>query len=236
MSQRSWCLGTLAVLGVMIYMGSIAFAQPRGGMMGGGPMLSGLLHPKVGYGAVYESVNGQGETSRMSMAVVGKEEVQGTTGYWMEISFADPRSGGDMVMKYLLAPQGTSVHFYRVIMKNAALGVVEMPEMMTDRINQTVGQGLSTTLAGMGKNLGTEVITTKAGPKKCTHWQRENNGVTSDVWINEDVYPTSLVKSVTKTANGTHTMTLIEELSNATTKIIEQPKPFAMPGMRPPGN
>jgi hypothetical protein len=231
--RRSWWVWAAVVSGLTI--ASVAFGQMRGGM-GGGPSIAGLFHPKVGYGAVYETTDTRGQISNMSMAIVGKESVGGTTAYWMEISFANPRSGGDMILKYLMAPQGSSLHVYRAIMKNPAMGVMEMPDTMMERINQTMGQNLSTSMENMGKNLGSEVISTKAGPKKCTHWQRESNGVTSDVWINDDVYPTALVKSIIKTQDGLRTTILTEEIANATTKITEEPKKMELPGMRPPGN
>lgn len=210
---------------------TLAFAQM--GMMRG-PSLMGLFHPKVGSGSVYSMTDARGQTSEMEIAVVGKEEVSGTTGYWMEISFSG-RQGGEMVMKYLMAPQGNAIHVYRAIMSNPRMGIVEMPEMMLSGVNQGMSQTFSTAETRMGKNLGTEVIMTKAGPKKCTHWQKDIAGGTTDVWISDDVYPTSLVKSVMKTSSGTHTMELVKQVSDATTKITGEPHKMEMPGM-PPGH
>ncbi len=221
-----------AFLALLLVLGSsMLFAQM--GMMRG-PSLMGMFHPKVGAGGVYAVTDARGQSSEMEIAIVGKEDVGGTTAYWLELSFSG-RENGPMGMKYLMAPQGDSVHVYRVIMSNPRMGVMEMPEMMISRMNQSFGQTFSANELGLGKNLGTEIITTKAGPMKCTHWQKEIQGGTSDVWINGDVYPTSLVKGVSKTQYGTTTTELIKQITDAKTKITGEPQKMPMPGM-PPGH
>jgi len=200
------------------------------GMMGG-PSLSGLFHPKVGAGAVYEVTDPAGQKSEMEMAVVGKEDVGGAPAYWMEISFSGGASGGS-VMKYLLAPRGDSVHIYRLIMKSGKTGAMEMPEAMMSRMNESV-KGFSADEKSMGKNLGTEVVMTKLGPKSCTHWQKVFDGGSSDVWVNMDVYPNAMVKSITKMKDGTHMTELIRTTSDARTKITETPQKMNFPGMPP---
>jgi hypothetical protein len=47
------------------------------------PQFSGVWNPVVGGGAVYEVSNAQGGKSEISISIVGKEDVNGKTGYWM---------------------------------------------------------------------------------------------------------------------------------------------------------
>ena len=207
-----------------------AFAQR--GMMSG-PSLPGLFHPRLGAGAVYEVTDPKGQKSEMEVAVVGKEDVSGIPAFWMEISFSGGASSGS-VMKYLVSSQGDNIHVYRLIMKSGQMGVVEMPEMMMTRMNEGMGKSLSTNEKSLGKNLGSEVIVTKLGPKNCTHWQKVSEFGTTDVWVNLDVYPNAMVKSVTQAKDGTHTTELIRMTSDARTKITKTPQKMNLPAM-PPG-
>jgi hypothetical protein len=198
-----------------------------------GPGISGLFHPKVGAGAVYEVTDPKGRKNEMEIAVVGKEDVGGTAAYWMEISFSGGASAGS-IMKYLLAPQGESVHVYRMIMKSPKMGTMEMPEMMMSRMNEAMMKSLSPDEKNMGKNLGTEMIMTKLGPKTCAHWQKVSEWGASDAWVNMDVYPNALVKGIAKMPDGTYTTELIRTITDARTRITEEPQKMNFPGMPPP--
>jgi hypothetical protein len=226
--RTGWVVASMSFV-VFTLAAVTAFAQK--GMMSG-PSLAGLFHPKLGAGAVYEVTDPKGQKTEMEVAVVGKEDVRGTTAYWMEISFSGGASSGS-VMKYLVAPQGDNIHVYRFIMKSAQMDAMEMPEMMMSRMNEGMKE-FRTDEKSMGKNLGTEVIMTKLGPKSCTHWQKISEHGTSDVWVNMDVYPNAMVKSVTQMKDGTHTTELVRVTSDARTKITEPPQKMNIPGM-PPG-
>jgi hypothetical protein len=214
---------------LFILLAVTAFAQKE---MMSGQFLAGLFHPKVGAGAVYEVTDSKGQKSEMEMAVVGKEDIGGNTAYWMEIAFTGGASSGS-VMKYLVAPQGDNVHVYRLIMKSAQMGVMEMPEMMMSRMNEGMKE-FTADEKHMGKNLGTEVIMTKLGSKSCTHWQKASEWGLSDMWVNMDVYPNALVRSITKMKDGTRTTELIRMTSDVKTRITEPPQRMPHPGM-PPG-
>ena len=220
----------MVIFTMAVLIGStVSFAQ-MGAMRG--PSIAGLFHPKVGAGAVYEVTDPKGQKSEMEISVVGQENVGGTPAYWMEISFTGGASTGS-VMKYLMATQGEKVHVYRMIMKSPQMGAMEMPEAMMSHMNEGVTKGLSTNEKMMGKNLGTETVMTKAGPKSCTHWQSVTQWGTTESWVNMDVYPNALVKGITKTADGTYTTELIRTITDAHTKITEQPQKMNLPRMPP---
>ena len=48
------------------------------------PTLSGIWHPVVGTGAAYE-ITKDGKKTQMEISIVGKEDVDGKTGFWLEI-------------------------------------------------------------------------------------------------------------------------------------------------------
>lgn len=227
--RRNLGITASLIFALFFLLGVTVFAQRE---MMSGPFLAGLFHPKVGAGAVYEVTDTKGQKSEMEMAVVGKEDMGGNAAYWMEISFSGGASSGS-VMKYLIGPQGDGVHVYRFIMKSPQMGAMEMPEMMMSRINEGMKE-FSADEKQMGKNLGTEVIMTKLGPKSCAHWQKAFEWGLSDTWVNMDVYPNALVKSITKMKDGTRTTELIRMTSDAKTKITEPPQKMPRPGM-PPG-
>ena len=72
----------------------LAFALPLAAQMGMGPRMpdmSGIWHPIVGAGAAYEVTDPSGKKNQIEMTIVGKEDVAGKPGYWMEMVIADPR-------------------------------------------------------------------------------------------------------------------------------------------------
>src|ERR1039458_4329553 len=92
---------------VLVVLTMLALTSPVGAQMGMGPRtpdMSGVWHPVVGSGGAYEMTDRDGKKSQIEMTIVGKEDVGGKDGYWMEMAVADPHSGGNMYMKHLLAP------------------------------------------------------------------------------------------------------------------------------------
>ena len=76
------------------------------GMRMGPPDVRGVWNPTMGAGAGYEMQSETSEKTNMEFAIVGKESVGGKDAYWFEITMNSPKSGGEMVMKYLYAMDG----------------------------------------------------------------------------------------------------------------------------------
>ena len=55
-----------------------------GGMFGNMPSLPGLTNPTVGSGSEY-LITAKGKESDVAMVALGKEDVDGAAGYWMEM-------------------------------------------------------------------------------------------------------------------------------------------------------
>src|SRR5579863_6391746 len=95
---------------VLVMFIASALALPLAAQMGMGmqvPTLSGIWHPVVGSGSTYE-ITRDGKKTTMDFAVLGKEDQDGKTGYWMEVSMSDVRQGGDVIVKVLQSVDGNT--------------------------------------------------------------------------------------------------------------------------------
>ena len=92
---------------IVVLLTVLALALPLGAQMGMGPRMpdmSGIWHPVVGSGGAYEMTDHNGVKTQMEMTIVGKEDVAGKPGFWMEMAMSNPRASGQIFMKYLVAP------------------------------------------------------------------------------------------------------------------------------------
>ena len=60
------------------------------------------------------------------MTIVGKEDVAGKPGFWLEMAMANPRASGQMFMKYLIAPGDNGMISARMIMQMPGQDPMEM--------------------------------------------------------------------------------------------------------------
>src|SRR5215469_1149149 len=119
---------------IVIPAAALLLALPLAAQMMGPriPTLSGIWHPEVGSGAAYERTTPNGEKVQMEITVVGKEDVAGKTGYWMEMAFSNPKmmNGAEMVMKQLMTVDGDGVTSTRTIMQPPGQDPMEMDSSM----------------------------------------------------------------------------------------------------------
>ena len=186
------------------------------------PSMSGVLSPTVGDGAAYEMTsNRENKKQQMEVAITGKEEYQGKTGYWMEYSFVDPKQG-PIASKMMISMTGDQSTTMRMVMRMGT-EVVEMDMNMP--MMQNSQKTSSTDIRQKAVRVGTESITVPAGTFSCEHWKM-NDG-TGDAWISEKVHPFGLVKSVSKDS----TMVLVRQITDAKTKLPPPYKKFDMQEM-----
>jgi len=183
-------------------------------MMGNMPSLRGVWNPVVGSGAAYQ-VDGP-QKMEMEIAVVGKEDVNGKTGYWIEMGM-NPSGRGQMYVKNLEVIDGKTYMVSRMITQMAGQPPMEMPVQM---FNQGMSAAQSTDIRDQAQHVGTEDVTTPAGTFSCDHYRTTKEGW--DVWLSTQITPWGLVKS---TGNGT-TIVLSKVLSNATDHITGTPQKF----------
>jgi hypothetical protein len=203
-----------------------------GGMFGNMPSMPGLQNPTVGSGAEY-MMTSKGKEMDMATVALGKEDVDGAAGYWMETRMTSAELGGEMVMKTLTVISPTASGIKRMIMQQPGKPPMEMPAMMMSMMQQhqpppTTPTGSASGKGGMGELVGTESVTVPAGTFSCQHYRNQGNNGTSDLWISMQVTPYGLVKM---TGPDT-TMVLKKVLANESSHIKGEPQQMQIPGMR----
>jgi hypothetical protein len=196
-----------------------------GGQM---PKILGLFKPVVGSGAQYQMTAKNG-TMGFAFAIVGQEDVEGSTGYWMEIRTENPGMPGEMVMKQLMVLSGDKPQIKRMIMQMAGRPPMEMPMGMLGMGQRGQGAGAAGGAGAgdtsPGQRVGSETITVPAGTFECEHYRKQEPRGTADVWISTKVSPYGMVKMTSPDM----TMVLEKVLSNETSHIKGEPQKLDIP-------
>ena len=200
-----------------------------GGMMGGMPEMPSLQNPTVGSGSEYLMTE-KGKEVDMAIVALGKEDVEGSTGYWMEMRMSSAELGGEMVTKTLTVATATEAGVKRMIIQRPGQPPIEMGGMMMNMMQQR--QAHPTTSAGganggKGDLVGTEIVTVPAGTFTCQHYRKQENNGPVDMWISTEVSPYALVKMTGPDV----TMVLKKTLSNESSHIKGEPQKMQIPGM-----
>lgn len=207
---------------VVVVLAMLVLALPLAAQMGMGPRMpnmSGVWHPVVGSGGAYEMTDREGKKSQMEITIVGKEDVNGKTGYWMEMAINNPRSGGEMYMKNLIAPSDSGVASVRMIMQQPGQDPMEMDMNMSMGARRPP-QSMPSDIRDKAEHVGTETITVPAGTFVCEHYRTKDTS--SDVWVSDKVAPWGLVKTQGKDSS----MILTKVITDAKDHITGTPKKF----------
>jgi hypothetical protein len=210
-------LKSVVVLGLLtLLFVSPAFAQrgPMGGM--GAPQFQGVLNPVVGSGATYEVDNKTGKNN-VDISVVGKEDANGKSGYWLEMGVAMPGNGGQMFTKLLMVVDGKNVAPSRMIMQMAGQPPMEMP---MEGMMANMQRNASVDIRDTAQKVGTESLTTPAGTFSADHYRSQDGSW--DVWLADKVGPWGIVKSV----SGDTTMIVTKVTTSAKDQITGTPQKF----------
>ena len=203
--------------GLVLVLAAALVAIPATAQRGRGPRppaVRGVFNPTIGSGAVYKTANGE-----MEVSLVGKEDVNGKTGYWIQIGM-----GGQSNMKQLWVLDGKNMTIARTIVQAQGEGPMEMPPGMFGL------SSMSSDARGDGQLVGTESVTTPAGTFSCEHY-RATNGKW-DVWLAPNIPPWGLVKSKDETGEMVvqRVMTGVPDRITGTPQKLELPPGFSMPG------
>ena len=209
---------------IVVLLAVLSLALPLGAQMGMGPRMpdmSGIWHPVVGAGGAYEMTDRDGKKSQLELTIVGKEDVAGKPGFWMEMAMANPRSGGDMFMKYLIAPGDNGMMSTRMIMQMPGQDPMEMDLNMMNRGGRGPAAGATgSDIRSKAELVGTESVTVPAGTFTCEHYRTKDGN--SDVWVSDKVAPWGLVKMQGKN----NSMLLTKVITDAKDHITGTPKKF----------
>jgi hypothetical protein len=213
--------GLIAVM--VLSLAVIGKSQGMGGRRGPHPPpMFGAFKPEVGAGAQYQATT-KGRPMEFAYVIVGKEDVEGSTGYWMEIRTSGGEMPGEMVMKHLIVMSGDRPQIKRMIMQSPGNPPMEMPAAMINM--QRPGGGGQAGDTDLGVVVGAETITVPAGTFDCEHYRKQTKGGQVDLWVSMKVSPYGTVKMAT----GEMTMVLEKVLSNETSHIKGEPQKFEMP-------
>ena len=192
-------------------------------MMSSLPQMPGMSNPVVGSGAEYQ-MSSKGKDMDVAWAVVGKEDVSGSPGIWIETRMQGAEMGGEMVTKMLVVTTGQDAGMKRMIMQQPGRPPMEMSGMMMGLMKG--GQPKPATgKPDYGELVGTETITVPAGTFECQHYRKQENGGPIDFWVSSQVTPYALAKM---TASDV-TMVLKKTLTGETSHVKGEPQKLQMP-------
>ena len=124
---------------IPVVIATVALALPLAAQMFGPrvPTLSGVWHPVVGSGAAYErSTTGENEKMQLEITVVGKDDMEGKSGIWMEYAITDAKMpGGQVLMKQLMTVSENSVVSSKMIFQQPGQQPMELDMNMANRMS-----------------------------------------------------------------------------------------------------
>jgi hypothetical protein len=200
----------------------LVFIVPANGQMGMDlfrrPAITKAIHPVVGKGAQYQTVNKDNadKPTMMELGVISKESVDGKDAYWMQ--FANIRDGKTTVGKALVTPD--DFQFHRMIMEIPGQGAMEMPVNQSARSKADLNDRMNE-----WHSAGSDTITVPAGTFSCEHWRNDKDG--SDIWTSDKVTPFGMVKELRPNS----TTVLVKVLDSVPDRIAGPVKKFDMQQM-----
>ena len=197
---------------------AVALAVPLAAQMFGPRVtLSGVWHPVVGSGAAYEQTVDGKEKNQLEITVVGKEDVGGKTGYWVEMMATQQGKADDVLGKTLMVVADEGITATKAVFQMAGQPPMEMDLSMGPgaRAKQNFSD-----ITEKAQLVGTETITVPAGTFTCQHYHMKDNS--GDGWISDKITPWSLVKSQDKNS----TVVLVKVITDAKDRITGTPTKF----------
>jgi hypothetical protein len=200
---------------------SAPLVAQMGGMMGMmPPSLSGVWNPVVGSGATYEMVDKNGQKQTFTFEIVGKEDVNGQPGYWMEIVGSD-KTGQQFVVQTLMFKNGSQVTTSKTIIQAGGRGPMEFsansPMMSMGNRGGAPAAPPKADFRESAERVGSESVTTLGGTIETEHWRNKDGS--GDVWFSEKLAPWGLVKA---TGQGS-SITLVKVITDAKSHIVGTP-------------
>lgn len=179
-----------------------------------GARFYGDFKPIVGGWSEYQMTSKSEGSTKMKVAIVGKEG----NAYWYETVMEGGRQGRIITKMLVSGDPGDTKNVKRMIFKQGNESAMEMPVEMMQQQSRTQEQ------KGKVIDKGSETVKVPAGTFKTQHMQYQDVE-TVDTWIYKDVSPYGMIKSQSKDFE----MVLIGYGTGAKTLITETPQKFEMP-------
>jgi hypothetical protein len=181
-----------------------------------GPSFHGDFKPVVGGWSEYQMTTKSEGSTKMKIAIVGKEG----DAYWYETVMEGGKQGRTIMKMLVSGNPEDQKNIKRMIVKQGNEPAMEMPVQMMGQSPKGQGQ------TGKVIDKGTETIKVPAGTFKTQHMQYQDVE-TVDTWVYKDVSPYGMIKSQSKDME----MVLLAYGTGAKTLITETPQKFEMPQM-----
>ena len=179
-----------------------------------GPSFHGEFKPVVGGWSEYQMTTKENPSTKMKVAVVGKEG----DAYWYETVMEGGREKRTIMKMLVSGNPEDQKNIKRMIVKQGNDPAMEMPVQMMQQSSKGQGQ------KGKIIDKGAETIKVPAGTFKTQHMQYQDVE-TMDTWVYKDVSPYGMIKSQSKDME----MVLLGYGTGAKTQITETPQKFEMP-------
>ncbi|MCK5860930.1 MAG: hypothetical protein KAH38_00505 [Candidatus Hydrogenedentes bacterium] len=151
-----------------------------------------LINPEVGVFAWYELKDAStGRNLFMRQAIVGKKEVKGKTGFYLETEVI-PEVGFPIIYRMLLTgPASDPANVHEIMMKNGSQPVERVP---LDALKEEETEEKPV----LRESLGKETMTIAADnlELEVEHFTLTQGDNISEVWLNNDARPMGIVKLV----------------------------------------
>ncbi len=213
------------LLCVAVVMAAAPLFAQRGGMGMGmmPPAVDGVWNPVVGSAATYDMVGKDGKHSTLTIAVVGKEEIEGQSGFWVE--YPIPGTGDDQpptVMQMFMVKNGETVSAARMVIQTGGRGPMLISGQMMGMMAGRSGTAAPTPRADVregAESLGAESVPVGAGRIDSMHFKTKEG---SHVWLSPNAGPWGLVKSTSADTS----MTLVKVNTDAKSHVVGTPMPI----------
>lgn len=136
----------------------------------------------------------KGERAQVEITIVGKEDVNGKIGYWLETANSSP-NGSEVYFKDLMITVNEGLAYAKRIKQVSGQDAIEFD------MNANSGERMTTPsdIREEAELIGSETISVPAGTFACQHYRlRSGSG---DVWVSDKVSPWGLVKMLFKNEN-----------------------------------
>jgi len=205
-----------SVISILVVLGLTQTANAQFGQSSG-PSFYGEFKPVIGGWSEYQMTSKREGTTKMKVAVVGKEG----DAYWYETVMEGGREGRTVMKMLVSGNPEDQKNIKRMIIKQGNEPAMEMPVGMMGQ--QSKGQEAKGKLI----DKGTETIKVPAGTFKTQHSQYQDAEGVVDTWMYKDISPYGMIKSQSKDME----MVLVGYGTGAKTLITETPQKFEMPQM-----
>jgi hypothetical protein len=147
-----------------------------------------LVNPKVGQWAWYDiAEKATGLTYSVRQAIVGTEKVGTKTGHWFEMEVVPPVGYSQVYRMLLTGPASDPKNIHKMVIED---GMGPPQEIQVDSQTAEPGPMLKAKRTRVGK----EAVRYLKGTIEAEHYRFEADEGKLDVWINDKVAPTGIVK------------------------------------------